>query len=113
MGIIKPEMDKPIIAHGTAFLLEIGISFGVCVLGIALLNPQELTYLVQHISPGNIVTELSSMLNMSADGRVIVYQSNVSGIIKELAAGTGTVYTSIQAIKAHFINRDRRRGGLS
>jgi hypothetical protein len=72
----------------------------VCVLGIALLDSEKLIFLVQHISPGSIVTELSAMLEMSADGGVIVYQSNVSGIIKELAAGTGTVYTSIQAIKS-------------
>jgi len=106
-------MDKPLIVHGTAFLVEVGISFGICVLGIALFNPEELTYLVHHISPGNIVPELSAMLKMSADGRVVVYQTNVSGIVRDLAAGTGGVYTTMQAIKLAFRKRDRGRGGLS
>jgi hypothetical protein len=107
MGIIKPEMDKPIIVRGATVLIEVGISVGVCVLGIALLNPEELTYLVQHISPGNIVTELSAMLNMSADGRVIVYGRNVVGTVEDLATGSGAVFTSTQAIKLFFGRQDK------
>jgi len=110
--IVRPEMDKPIIAKGTAFLIETGISVGICVLGIALLNPDEL-YIIQHISPGNIVTELGAMLKMSADGRVVVFGSNVSGVIRDLVAGSGAVFTSIQPIKHVFGKKDEYRGELS
>ena len=68
-----------------------------------------------HIPPGQIVSELSGLLNNSVNGSVTVYQSNVSGLVDVLVtgAGTGTVFTSIQAIKGTFRRRDRNAGGLS
>lgn len=115
---VTPEMDKPIIVKAGTFLVEMGISYGACILAIALLSEiicqatvgTSICYQVQHISPGNIVTELSAMLNMSANGAVTVYQHNVSGIIDTLVKPVGTfgVYTSVQLIKKHFKKRDRR-----
>lgn len=112
---ISPETDKPIIVKAGTFLAEMGISYGACVLAIALLSEAfcqatvhtSICYQVQHISPGNIITELTAMLRGSADGSVTVFQHSVSGLVEELA-GTGVVYSSIQAIKRAFKRRDGR-----
>lgn len=106
------EMGDSIIVHAGTFIIEAGISFGACIIAIALIK--EGIYQIAHIPPGVIIDELSAMLEKSANQSVVVYQHNIKGVIDVLAtgAGTGTIFTRIKAIKRTFKNRDRNSGGL-
>lgn len=106
------EMGDSIIVQAGTFIIEAGISFGACIIAIALIK--EGIYQIAHIPPGVIINELSAMLQKSANQSVVVYQHNIKGVVDVLAtgAGTGTIFTGIKAIKHTFKNRDRNSGGL-
>lgn len=115
MGV-RPEMGKPIIVKAGEIIVETGIAWGACVLAIALLGMAQCMatvgtpecFMVHHIAPGNIVDELTAMLKLAANGRVTVWGYNISGPVEQLA-GTGLIFTSMQAIKRAFRWRDRQR----
>ena len=102
--------DVQIIKSGTE-IVENGISRGACVLAIAKLGSEGRFYRVSHIIPGQIERELKAMLKQSDNKQVTVFQSNVQGIVDDLAS-SGQIFTNERMIKSAFRDRDKGAGGL-